>query len=67
MLRPPSSDVQTEGALGGGDFGAVVAARKQVSVTVGGHRQRGVAEPRLHFFQRQFEATVLSAVDQPLA
>src|SRR5262249_8830098 len=54
-----------QSSLGRRQFRAVITAREQVTVGVGCHLDRGVAEPGLHYFERQFEAAVSTAVDAP--
>src|SRR5262249_56145478 len=51
--------------LGGGEFGTIIATREQVTVGVGSHLDRGVAETGLHDFDRQFEPAIDAAVDAP--
>ena len=42
-----------QGLLGGCQLGAVVSAREQVTITIGGHLDRRVPEPRLNHLERQ--------------
>ena len=54
-----------EGALGCCQFGAIVATREQMAVTVCSHLHRGMSKPGLDDLQRQLEPAVDTAVDAP--
>jgi hypothetical protein len=44
---------------------AIVAARKEMTVAIGRHLDRGVTETALHQLQRKLEAAVDASVDAP--
>ena len=43
----------------------LVLARKQMAIDIGGHRQGGMPESRLHRLQRQLQAAIDAPIDAP--
>ena len=48
-----------ERCLGRSQLRAIIAAREQVAVGVGGHLDRGMPDPHLHHLERQFAVRII--------